>query len=78
MRQVDSSFLGDDSVQKSQLENQSPLTSSKQVTGQPKSTSFVKMKWYWRLVLTVALLISSFWYICPPEAETTTVQEFQN
>ncbi|KAF4022684.1 hypothetical protein G4228_014577 [Cervus hanglu yarkandensis] len=32
---VDGSFSGDDNVQKSELENQSPLTSSKQVTGQP-------------------------------------------
>ncbi|XP_059793394.1 torsin-1A-interacting protein 1 isoform X4 [Balaenoptera ricei] len=72
------SFSDDDGVQKSELGNQSPSTSSQQVTGQPKSASFVKVKWWWPLVLIVPLLIG---YFCCPrtsEAETTAVQEFQN
>ncbi|XP_004461931.2 torsin-1A-interacting protein 1 isoform X2 [Dasypus novemcinctus] len=72
------SFSDDDSVQKSQLGNQSPSTSSQQVTGQPKNTSFVKMKWWWAFLLIAALVIGSFWSIHTPEIETTAVQEFQN
>ncbi|XP_059793400.1 torsin-1A-interacting protein 1 isoform X9 [Balaenoptera ricei] len=70
--------MQNDGVQKSELGNQSPSTSSQQVTGQPKSASFVKVKWWWPLVLIVPLLIG---YFCCPrtsEAETTAVQEFQN
>ena len=48
------------------------------MTGQPRSASSVKTKWYWPLVVIAALLIGSFWYTHPPEAETTAVQEFQN
>ncbi|XP_057384245.1 torsin-1A-interacting protein 1 isoform X7 [Balaenoptera acutorostrata] len=70
--------MQNDGVQKSELGNQSPSTSSQQVTGQPKSASFVKVKWWWPLVVIVPLLIG---YFCCPrtsEAETTAVQEFQN
>ncbi|XP_066886880.1 torsin-1A-interacting protein 1 isoform X8 [Kogia breviceps] len=70
--------MQNDGVQKSELGNQSPSTSSQQVTGQPKSASFVKVKWWWPLVLIAALLIGCFWYTHTPEAETTAVQEFQN
>ncbi|XP_020724492.2 torsin-1A-interacting protein 1 isoform X5 [Odocoileus virginianus] len=70
--------MQNDSVQKSELGNQSPSTSNQQMTGQPKSASSVKTKWYWPLVVIAALLIGSFWYTRPPEAETTAVQEFQN
>ncbi|XP_007104731.2 torsin-1A-interacting protein 1 isoform X3 [Physeter macrocephalus] len=70
--------MQNDGVQKSELGNQSPSTSSQQVTGQPKSASFVTVKWWWPLVLIAALLIGCFWYIHTPEAETTAVQEFQN
>ncbi|KAB0343995.1 hypothetical protein FD754_020921, partial [Muntiacus muntjak] len=51
---------------------------SQKMTGQPKSASSVKTKWYWPLVVIAAVLIGSFWYTRPPEAETTAVQEFQN
>ncbi|KAJ8795160.1 hypothetical protein J1605_018506 [Eschrichtius robustus] len=49
-----------------------------EVTGQPKSASFVKVKWWWPLVLIVPLLIGYFCYPRTSEAETTAVQEFQN
>lgn len=70
--------MQNDGVQKSELGNQSPSASSQQVTGQPQSASFVKVKWWWPLVLIAALLIGCFLYTCTPEAETTAVQEFQN
>ncbi|XP_059988236.1 torsin-1A-interacting protein 1 isoform X2 [Lagenorhynchus albirostris] len=71
-------FSDDDGVQKSVIGNQSPSASSQQVTGQPQSASFVKVKWWWPLVLIAALLIGCFLYTRTPEAETTAVQEFQN
>ncbi|XP_036714977.1 torsin-1A-interacting protein 1 isoform X7 [Balaenoptera musculus] len=70
--------MQNDGVQKSELGNQSPSTSSQQVTGQPKSASFVKVKWWLPRVLIAAFLIGCFWYTRTPEAETTAVQEFQN
>ncbi|XP_077013262.1 torsin-1A-interacting protein 1 isoform X3 [Tamandua tetradactyla] len=70
--------MQNDSVQKSELGNQSPSISSRQVTRQPKNTSFVKMKWWWSLLLIAAIVIGSFWSIRTPEIETTAVQEFQN
>ncbi|XP_055275141.1 torsin-1A-interacting protein 1 isoform X3 [Moschus berezovskii] len=70
--------MRNDSVQKSELGNQSPSISNQQMTGQPKSESAVKTKWYWPLVVIAALLFGSFWYTRPPEAEITAVQEFQN
>uniref|UniRef100_A0A8C7BKT7 Torsin-1A-interacting protein 1 n=1 Tax=Neovison vison TaxID=452646 RepID=A0A8C7BKT7_NEOVI len=66
-----------DSIQKSELGNQSPSTSSQQVTGQPKSASYSKM-WWWLLVLIVSLALGSYLFPHRPEAETTAVQEFQN
>ncbi|XP_037681176.1 torsin-1A-interacting protein 1 isoform X3 [Choloepus didactylus] len=73
------SFSDDDSVQKSELGNQFPSTSSQpEVAKQPKNTSYVKMKWWWSLLLIAALVIGSFWSIDTPEIETTAVQEFQN
>ncbi|XP_055275144.1 torsin-1A-interacting protein 1 isoform X6 [Moschus berezovskii] len=77
-RSIYGSFSDDDSVQKSELGNQSPSISNQQMTGQPKSESAVKTKWYWPLVVIAALLFGSFWYTRPPEAEITAVQEFQN
>uniref|UniRef100_A0A4X1U6V0 Torsin-1A-interacting protein 1 n=1 Tax=Sus scrofa TaxID=9823 RepID=A0A4X1U6V0_PIG len=67
-----------DSVQKPELGNQSPSTSSQQVTGQAKTTSFFKIKWWWFPVVIVALAIGNFWFSRTSEAETTAVQEFQN
>ncbi|XP_029083387.1 torsin-1A-interacting protein 1 isoform X2 [Monodon monoceros] len=77
-RSIYGSFSDDDGVQKSELGNQSPSTSSQQVTGQPQSASFVKVNWWWPLVLIAALLIGCFLYTRTPEAETTAVREFQN
>lgn len=71
-------FSDDDSVQKSELWNQSPSTSNQQVTGQPKNAPFVKTKWWLLLVLIAALALGSFWLSPTPEVETTAVQEFQN
>ncbi|XP_077015557.1 torsin-1A-interacting protein 1-like [Tamandua tetradactyla] len=73
------SFSDDDSVQKSELGNQSPSISSRlEVTRQPKNAYFVKMKWWWSLLLIAAIVIGSFWSIRTPEIATTAVQEFQN
>lgn len=74
------SFSDDDSIQKSELGNRFPPTSSQQATGQPQSASFVKVKW-WRwclLTLIAALAIGSFLFTHTPEVKTTPVQEFQN
>ncbi|XP_035955886.1 torsin-1A-interacting protein 1 isoform X2 [Halichoerus grypus] len=71
------SFSDDDSSQKSELGNWSPSTSSQQVTGQPKSASFIK-RWWWLSVLIVSLAVGSFLFPRNPEVETTAVQEFQN
>ncbi|XP_059890882.1 torsin-1A-interacting protein 1 isoform X10 [Delphinus delphis] len=78
MGSIYGNFSDDDGVQKSELGNQSPSASSQQVTGQPQSASFVKVKWWWPLVLIAGLLIGCFLYTRTPEAETTAVQEFQN
>ncbi|NP_001126388.1 torsin-1A-interacting protein 1 [Pongo abelii] len=72
------SFSDDDSILKSELGNQSPSTSSQQVTGQPQNASFVKRNWWWLLPLIAALASGSFWFFSTPEVETTAVQEFQN
>ncbi|XP_045667441.1 torsin-1A-interacting protein 1 isoform X1 [Ursus americanus] len=71
------SFSDDDNIQKSELGNWSPSTSSQQVTGQPRSASFVKT-WWWLPVLIVSLAVGSFLFTPSPEVETTAVQEFQN
>ncbi|XP_063483556.1 torsin-1A-interacting protein 1 isoform X2 [Symphalangus syndactylus] len=71
------SFSDDDSILKSELGNQSPSTSSRQVTGQPQNASFVKRN-LWLLPLIAALASGSFWFFSTPEVETTAVQEFQN
>uniref|UniRef100_A0A2I2YER5 Torsin-1A-interacting protein 1 n=1 Tax=Gorilla gorilla gorilla TaxID=9595 RepID=A0A2I2YER5_GORGO len=68
----------DDSILKSELGNQSPSTSSQQVTGQPQNASFVKRNRWWLLPLIAALASGSFWFFSTPEVETTAVQEFQN
>ncbi|XP_074245780.1 torsin-1A-interacting protein 1 isoform X2 [Saimiri boliviensis] len=72
------SFSDDDSIQKSELRNQSPSTSSRQVTGQPQNASSGKRSWWWPLALFAALTCGSFWFFSTPEVETTAVQEFQN
>ncbi|XP_049724379.1 torsin-1A-interacting protein 1 isoform X2 [Elephas maximus indicus] len=72
------SFSDDDNtnVQKSALGNQSPSISSRQVTGQPKTTGF--MPWRWLFLLIAVIAIGIFWSSRNPEVETTAVQEFQN
>lgn len=72
------SFSDDDSIQKSELGNQFPSTLSHQVTGQPKNSSFVKMKWWWPLVLIAALASGRFLFTRTPEVEASAVKEFQN
>uniref|UniRef100_A0A2K5CEF6 Torsin-1A-interacting protein 1 n=1 Tax=Aotus nancymaae TaxID=37293 RepID=A0A2K5CEF6_AOTNA len=72
------SFSDDDSIQKSELGNQSPSTSSRQVTGQPQNASSGKRNWWWLLALLAALAYGSFWFFSTPEVETAAVQEFQN
>ncbi|VFV17754.1 torsin-1a-interacting protein 1 [Lynx pardinus] len=72
------SFSDDDSIQKSELGNQFPSTSSQKAAGQPKSASFVKMKWWCLLVLVASFAIGSFLFVRTPEVKTTPVQEFQN
>lgn len=69
--------MPNDSIQKSQLGNQFPSTSSQHVTRQPKNQSIVKIKLWWLLVL-IACFVGIWWYIPSPERETTAVQEFQN
>ncbi|XP_040492262.1 torsin-1A-interacting protein 1 isoform X3 [Ursus maritimus] len=69
--------IHNDNIQKSELGNWSPSTSSQQVTGQPKSASFIKT-WWWLPVLIVSLAVGSFLFTPSPEVETTAVQEFQN
>ncbi|XP_019656871.1 torsin-1A-interacting protein 1 isoform X2 [Ailuropoda melanoleuca] len=71
------SFSDDDNIQKTELGNWSPSTSSQQVTGQPKSASFIKT-WWWLPVLIVSLAVGSFLFTPSPEVGTTAVQEFQN
>ncbi|ELW70872.1 Torsin-1A-interacting protein 1 [Tupaia chinensis] len=70
--------IPNDGIQKSQLGNQSPSTSSQQMTGQPKNASFIKMSWRWLLFPIAALVFGYFWFVPIPEVETTAVQEFQN
>nr|XP_007987515.2 torsin-1A-interacting protein 1 isoform X5 [Chlorocebus sabaeus] len=70
--------MQNDNIQKSELGNQSPSTSSRQVTGQPQNASFVKRNCWWLLPLIAALASGSFWFFSTPEVETTAVQEFQN
>nr|XP_054512332.1 torsin-1A-interacting protein 1 isoform X7 [Pan troglodytes] len=70
--------MQNDSILKSELGNQSPSTSSRQVTGQPQNASFVKRNRWWLLPLIAALASGSFWFFSTPEVETTAVQEFQN
>ncbi|XP_047376703.1 torsin-1A-interacting protein 1 isoform X6 [Sciurus carolinensis] len=72
-------FPDDDSIQKSELGNQSPSTSSQQVTEQLQNESFVKRKWgWWPLCLITILALGTFWFLHTPEVDTAAVQEFQN
>ncbi|XP_073903437.1 torsin-1A-interacting protein 1 isoform X2 [Castor canadensis] len=71
--------MPNDSIQRSELGNQSPSTSSQQVAEQPHNESFVKMKWWWwYLLFALTIFAGIFWFIHTPEVETTAVQEFQN
>ncbi|XP_047376698.1 torsin-1A-interacting protein 1 isoform X1 [Sciurus carolinensis] len=73
-------FPDDDSIQKSELGNQSPSTSSQpEVTEQLQNESFVKRKWgWWPLCLITILALGTFWFLHTPEVDTAAVQEFQN
>ncbi|KAG3258633.1 torsin 1A interacting protein 1, transcript variant X3 [Ictidomys tridecemlineatus] len=72
-------FPDDDSIQKSELGNQSPSNSSQQVAEQPQNESFVKRKWGWWLLFMIApLACGILWFLHTPEVETAAVQEFQN
>uniref|UniRef100_A0A8D2E2K2 Torsin-1A-interacting protein 1 n=2 Tax=Theropithecus gelada TaxID=9565 RepID=A0A8D2E2K2_THEGE len=70
--------MQNDNIQKSELGNQSPSTSSRPVTGQPQNASFGKRNCWWLFPLIAALASGSFWFFSTPEVETTAVQEFQN
>ncbi|XP_058557288.1 torsin-1A-interacting protein 1 isoform X4 [Neofelis nebulosa] len=70
--------MQNDSIQKSELGNQFPSTSSQKAAGQPKNASFVKMKRWCLLVLVASFAIGSFLFVRTPEVKTTPVQEFQN
>ncbi|XP_028706831.2 torsin-1A-interacting protein 1 isoform X11 [Macaca mulatta] len=70
--------MQNDNIQKSELGNQSPSTSSRQMTGQPQNASFGKRNCWWLLPLIAALASGSLWFFSTPEVETTAVQEFQN
>uniref|UniRef100_A0A8C5ZRY6 Torsin-1A-interacting protein 1 n=1 Tax=Marmota marmota marmota TaxID=9994 RepID=A0A8C5ZRY6_MARMA len=71
--------MQNDSIQKSELGNQSPSNSSQQVAEQPQNESFVKRKWGWWLLFMIApLACGIFWFLHTPEVETAAVQEFQN
>ncbi|XP_006887795.1 PREDICTED: torsin-1A-interacting protein 1 [Elephantulus edwardii] len=70
--------LQNDLIQKPALGNPSPSASSPQVRGQPRTTSFGKIKRWLLLFLIAALAVGIFWSRYTPEAETTAVKEFQN
>ncbi|XP_012501994.1 PREDICTED: torsin-1A-interacting protein 1 isoform X2 [Propithecus coquereli] len=73
------SRMQNDSIQKSEPGNQSPSTSSQQLTRQPKNVSFVKIKWWWLLFLIAPLAFGSLWFFRTPDVEASAaVQEFQN
>ncbi|XP_013207978.1 torsin-1A-interacting protein 1 isoform X2 [Microtus ochrogaster] len=65
------------SIQESELGNQSPSTSSQQAAEQPQNESSVNRK-LWLLALFVAFVSGVLWLRYPPAVETTAVQEFQN
>lgn len=65
------------SIQESELGNQSPSTSSQQAAEQPQNESSVNIK-LWLLALVVALVSGVLWLRYTPAVETTAVQEFQN
>lgn len=65
------------SIQESELGNQSLSTSSQQAAEQPQNESSVNIK-LWLLALVVALVSGVLWLRYTPAVETTAVQEFQN
>nr|XP_044991372.1 torsin-1A-interacting protein 1 isoform X2 [Jaculus jaculus] len=74
------SRTANNNVQKSELGNQSPSTSSsQQVREQPRSAALVRRKrWKWLIPCLLALALVIFWFIHTPGIETNAVQEFQN
>ncbi|KAM6165603.1 torsin-1A-interacting protein 1 isoform 2-T2 [Erethizon dorsatum] len=71
-------FSDGDSIQMSELGNQSPSPLSKQVAEQPQNEYFFKRKWFWCLLVLIILVLVKFLFIHTPEVETTAVQMFQN
>lgn len=68
--------MPNDSIQKSEIRNQSPSTFRQYMTEQPQNASF--FNWQWLFVLLVCA-VGCLWYIYAPEVvETTAVQQFQN
>ncbi|XP_006876487.1 PREDICTED: torsin-1A-interacting protein 1 [Chrysochloris asiatica] len=72
------SRIQNDNIQKSVLGNQSPSTSRQQMSEQPKSTSFLQMKWYLLFLIAAALGIVICFIPTPDIESTAAVQEFQN
>lgn len=74
--------MRNDSIQKPELRNQSSSAFRQHVTGQPKNASFVEMKRWIIVRLSVLLLVLAFGglgYIhYMSQVKTTAVQEFQN
>ncbi|XP_012930847.1 torsin-1A-interacting protein 1 isoform X2 [Heterocephalus glaber] len=68
-----------DSIQMSELGNQSPSLSSQQVAEQPRNEYFFKKKWFLCLLVVISVLVLwNFSFIHMPGVETTAVQMFQN
>ncbi|KAG8517172.1 Torsin-1A-interacting protein 1 [Galemys pyrenaicus] len=68
-----------DSIQKSEVGNQSPSTSSQpKVTGQPQNATFLSMKWLLALFLLVGIVLGISWLTSSEVKTTAAVQVFQN
>ncbi|XP_038205257.1 torsin-1A-interacting protein 1 isoform X2 [Arvicola amphibius] len=65
------------SIQESELGNQSPSTSSQQAAEQLQNESSVNIK-LWLLTLLIILVFGVLWFLYTPAREPTAVQEFQN
>ncbi|XP_058516718.1 torsin-1A-interacting protein 1 [Ochotona princeps] len=69
----------DDRNQKTEPRNHSPLISRHQATEQAARESYVKMQWWWcLLVLIPALAYWLSWLYYTPEVDTSAVRQFQD